>query len=128
LAVVGSGGEEARLFRAAPREHRAVRVAREYLDAHAADEVSLLDLAAVGGLSVYHLARAFSAAVGLPPHAYQTQRRVLMAKSLLATGAPPAQVAARCGFADQAHLTRRFKALVGTTPGRYARQLRSRPR
>lgn len=104
------------------RERRAVRVAREYLDAHATEEVSLLELAAVGGLSAYRLARAFSAEVGLPPHAYQVQRRVLLAKALLGAGTPPAQVAARCGFADQAHLTRRFKALVGTTPGRYARE------
>jgi len=121
------------LFRAAPREHRAVRAAREYLDAHPTQEVSLLDLAAVGGLSASRLAHAFSVEVGLPPHAYQLQRRVLLAKALLATGTAPAQVAARCGFADQAHLTRRFKALVGTTPGRYARrrrtgrQVRSRP-
>jgi AraC-like DNA-binding protein len=107
------------LVRWAPRERRAVRVVREYLDAHATEEVSLFDLATVGGLSVYRLTRAFSAEVGLPPHAYQVQRRVLRAKALLAAGTPPAQVAARCGFADQAHLTRRFKALVGTTPGRY---------
>jgi AraC-like DNA-binding protein len=107
------------LVRVAPRERRAVRVVREYLDAHATEEVSLFDLATVGGLSAYRLARAFRAEVGLPPHAYQVQRRVLRAKALLAAGTPPAQVAARCGFADQAHLTRRFKALVGTTPGRY---------
>jgi AraC-like DNA-binding protein len=110
------------LVRVAVREHRAVRAAREYLDAHAVEEVSLLELAGVGGLSVWRLVRAFGAQVGLPPHAYQVQRRVLLAKRLLAAGAPPAQVAARCGFTDQAHLTRRFKALVGTTPGRYARE------
>lgn len=110
------------LVRMAPRERWAVRAAREYLDAHATQEVTLPELAAVARLSVYRLARAFSAQVGLPPHAYQAQRRVLLAKALLAAGTPPAQVATDCGFADQAHLTRRFKALVGTTPGRYARE------
>ncbi len=116
------------LVRLAPREPRAVRVAREYLDAHATQEVSLPELAAVAGLSVSRLARAFSAQVGLPPHAYQVQRRVLLAKGMLAAGTPPAQVAAGCGFADQAHLTRRFKALVGTTPGRYAHEARGADR
>jgi len=121
--LAGLESERTRMprVRVAPREHRAVRAAREYLDAHPTQEVSLLDLAAVGGLSASRLAHAFSAEVGLPPHAYQLQRRVLLAKALLATGTAPAQVAAHCGFADQAHLTRRFKALVGTTPGRYAR-------
>jgi AraC-like DNA-binding protein len=111
------------LARVERREHRAVRAAREYLDAHATEEVPLPELAAVGGLSAYRLARTFRAQVGLPPHAYQVQRRVLLAKALLAAGTPPAVAAARCGFADQAHLTRRFKALVGTTPGRYAREV-----
>jgi len=122
LARLESEVAEVPLVRVAAREHRAVRAAREYLDAHAVEEVSLLELAAVGGLSVWRLARAFGAEVGLPPHAYQVQRRVLLAKRLLAAGVPSAQVAADCGFADQAHLTRRFKALVGTTPGRYARE------
>src|SRR6266508_2733669 len=59
LARLESEVAEVPLVRVAAREHRAVRAAREYLDAHAVEEVSLLELAAVGGLSVWRLARAF---------------------------------------------------------------------
>ncbi len=118
--------------RAAPREPQAVRLAREYLDAHAAGEAgagasagaSLADLARVAGLSPLYLVRAFGRAVGLPPHAYLTQARVRRARRLLAAGAPPAAVAARVGFADQSHLTRHFRRAVGVPPGQYARAVR----
>ncbi len=103
------------------REPRAVRLSREYLEEHARENVTLPDLARCAGLSPFHLCRVFRAAVGMPPHAYQTQVRVRRAKSLLRAGVPPAQAAAEAGFYDQAHMTRHFKRIVGLTPGRYIR-------
>ena len=38
------------------------------------------------------------------------------------------EIAHRCGFADQSHLSREFKRLVQVTPGSYARALRGRTR
>jgi len=115
--------------RLAPRpvgvERGAVRRARQYLEEHAERSVALTDLAGVADLSVFHLCRAFGAAVGMPPHAYQTQVRVARAKALLVAGRLPlAQVAAEVGFASQSHLTRHFARLVGVTPGRYLRDRR----
>lgn len=104
----------------AQREHGAVRRAREYLQARASDNVSLDDLAAVAGLSPFHLLRVFKAEVGLPPHAYLTGIRVERAKRLLARGYPATYVAMEMGFTDQSHLTRHFKRLIGVTPGQYA--------
>jgi AraC-like DNA-binding protein len=110
------------------REHRAVRQARDYLQAHPADPVTLRDLAEVSGLSMYRLARTFKAETGLAPHAYQVQLRVLQAKRLLAAGHSIAETAAECGFFDQAHLTSRFKRHVGVTPGVYAHGTAGHPR
>jgi AraC-like DNA-binding protein len=103
-----------------PREHRAVRRARDYLHAHPADPVTLRDLSEISGLSVYRLARTFKAETGLAPHAYQVQLRVLRAKRLLAAGHSIAETATASGFFDQAHLTSHFKRHVGVTPGVYA--------
>ena len=102
------------------RERRAVGLAREYLEDNLGRSVPLEELARLANLSPFHLARAFRDAVGMPPHAYQTQARLGFARSLLLRGWPPARVAQETGFADQSHLTRRFKRLVGVTPGRYA--------
>jgi len=114
-----------------PREHRAVLQARDYLNAHVAEAVTLRELAAVSRLSMYRLARTFKAEVGLAPHAYQIQLRVLRAKKLLAAGCRIADAAEACGFYDQAHLTDQFKRHVGVTPGAYSQSnvsLRSRRR
>jgi len=106
--------------RAGSARAHAVARAREFLHAHAAEEVRLERLAAEAGVSPCHLSRSFSLEVGVPPHAYQLQLRVGRAKALLADGAAPAEVAARTGFFDQSHLGRHFRRLVGVTPGAYA--------
>jgi len=95
----------------------AVSVALEYLTAHFAEECSLSDLAALTGIDRFQLLRAFQRQVGLPPHRYQTQLRLRLAKQLIAEGQSAASVAATVGFSDQSHLIRKFKAAYGVTPG-----------
>jgi len=99
---------------------RAVARAREFLEAHALEEVRLERLASEAGASPFHLARSFTTHMGVPPHTYQLHLRVGRAKALLADGAAPAETAARTGFFDQSHLGRHFRRLVGVTPGDYA--------
>lgn len=94
---------------------------RDYLAEHYAEAVTLDELATLAGLSPFHLLRAFSAAIGVPPHAYLTQVRVARSKALLAAGLPIAEVATLTGFVDQSHLTRHFKRIVGVAPGQYVR-------
>jgi len=102
------------------RPRAAVLRAREYLDGHFTERVSLDELARLAGVSPYHLTRSFHSELGLPPSAYQRQLRVELAKEQLRAGAAAARVAADCGFADQPHLVRQFKRVVGVTPGAFA--------
>ncbi len=106
-------------------EHAAVRRAQTHLQEHWAETVTLAELAERARLSPFELARTFRAQVGLPPHAYQLDLRIARARELLAQGEPAAQVAATCGFCDQAHLTRVFRRAVGVSPGRYVLAARS---
>src|SRR5450830_272150 len=83
---------------------------------------SLRQLAQAAGLSPYQLIRAFRAATGMTPHAYQLNMHVNRARSRLQAGTALAQLAHELGFADQSHLQRVFKAHAGITPGRYRGQ------
>jgi AraC-like DNA-binding protein len=100
----------------------AVSTVRDLLAERLAEPPSLAELAAITGLSQFALLRAFRGATGLPPHAYLNQQRVRRARLLLDDGLPAADVAARTGFADQAHLTRHFKRVVGVPPAAYQRE------
>ena len=93
---------------------------RDYLDAHLFEPVTIAAAAAEIGASPTHLARSFTAAFGIAPHAYVLGRRLDAARDRLLVGQPPADVATDVGFADQAHLTHRFRRFLGTTPGRFA--------
>lgn len=119
VALVRRHGSRYQALKRIGKENRAVTVAREYLDAHVRENISLTSLARVVGLSPFHLCRVFREVVGLAPHVYQTQNRVRLARHLLIQTIPIAQAAVEAGFYDQAHLTRHFKRVVGITPGQY---------
>lgn len=96
------------------------RAVRDYVAAHLADRISLADLAGAVALSRFHFARRFRRTTGTSPHDFVVGKRVERASALLErTDLPLRDVASRCGFADQSHLTRVFRARVGTTPGRF---------
>lgn len=80
---------------------------------------SLQTLAHAAQMSRYQLIRAFRAATGLTPHAYQLNLRINHAREWLRVGDDLADVAYRLGFADQSHFQRVFKAHTGVTPGLY---------
>jgi AraC-like DNA-binding protein len=103
-----------------PAAHAAVMLARDYLHAHYASDISLETLAAIAGLSRFHFCRVFRKVLGVSPSAYQTQLRIAQAKKLLVKGTSLAAVAARTGFYDQSHFGWHFKRQVGVTPGGYA--------
>jgi AraC-like DNA-binding protein len=93
--------------------------AQQYLDAFCCEEVSLERLAALSHMSPFHFIRQYKKQYGLTPHAYQIQRRIFQAKTLLKHGLNVSQVAHECGFHDQSHLHHHFKARLGITPGQY---------
>lgn len=98
----------------------AIRLARTRIDDDPAAAISLFDLAHETGLSRFQVLRGFARVTGLTPHAYQVQRRVALARRLIAQGQPLAEVAAACGFADQSHMTRQFVRKYGVSPGMVA--------
>jgi len=97
----------------------------QYIDSHLNEQILVGTLSALVKLSEAHFSRAFRLALGEPPHAYIIRRRVEKAAQLMLTGsAPLSQIAAECGFSDQAHLSKQFRQLIGATPAAWRRQHR----
>ncbi|MEK1890152.1 MAG: AraC family transcriptional regulator [Phyllobacterium sp.] len=94
--------------------------AKAFIDEAPAEQVSLADLAHLCGISRFQVLRGFVRATGLTPHAYLMQRRLDLARRLIAQQTGLADAAATCGFADQSHMTRLFVRKFGISPGLYA--------
>jgi len=106
------------------KEKKAIQKARNYIDEHFAESVTLSTLAQHVSLSPYYLLRLFRREVGMPPYTYLETVRIRNTQRLLKVGKPLAEVAAEVGFSSQSHMTRQFKKIIGVTPGQYAQYLR----
>jgi len=99
-----------------------VRKVREYIDNKLHSPIFLADICTLVGLSKSHFARSFTNTFGISPYAFVVRRRLdLAARYMLHTDAPLSDIAVRCGFADQAHLTKRFRDATGWTPAAWRR-------
>jgi AraC family transcriptional regulator len=98
---------------------------RDYVDAHLADDISVADLAALTGLSVFHFTRKFKTTIGVAPYQYVLEARVERAKALIQTSALPlATIAEMTGFSSPSHFSRTFTEIVGASPSAFRRSRR----
>jgi AraC family transcriptional regulator len=100
-----------------------IRHVLDFISTHLADEVTLVELAKVAGLSTFHFARMFARAVGVSPHRYVSRLRLENAMAEIAAGRLSlAQIALNARFSSQASFTRAFVRATGMTPGEYRRR------
>jgi AraC-like DNA-binding protein len=102
--------------------------ARRVIDhvlAHLDMPIRVEDLAGVTRLSTSHFSRAFKLSFHVSPHAYVIALRLARARALmLESDEQMSQIAAACGFADQAHFSRAFRRKTGCAPGFWRRERR----
>jgi AraC-like DNA-binding protein len=79
------------------------------------------DIADALGLSARQLQRRCTTAFGYGPKMLVRVLRLQRALALARRGVPYAEVSARCGYADQAHLAREVKSLAGAPLGAFIR-------
>ena len=96
-----------------------------YIDEHLDERLSLNELAAKAGLSVWRFCAVFRQHVGVSPARYIWGQRMKKVQSLLAGGESPASAALLAGYYDQSHLCRHFRNTCGMTPGQYITGRRS---
>jgi AraC family transcriptional regulator len=120
-AEISSSGPPVALAKGVLDRRRLDRVL-EYIEANLDADISVTDLAEAACFSLFHFVRAFHLAMGRPPHAYLSERRLDRAKRLLAySGTSLVEISLICRFSGQANFTRAFTRAMGTSPGRYRR-------
>ena len=88
-----------------------------FIESHLAEALSLDEIAAIGGVSRFHLVRAFAAATGLPVMRYVRARRLSEAARALAYGAPDIlALALEADYGSHEAFTRAFRDHFGVTP------------
>jgi AraC family transcriptional regulator len=98
------------------------RKVRDYIDSHVTAPVRVADLCALVQRSEAHFSRSFKRTFGESPHVFLVRRRVqLAAHYMLTTHASLSDIALRCGFTDQAHLSKHFRQVAGQTPAAWRR-------
>ena len=101
------------------------RRAKEILRANLEGGVPLKVVARECSLSVGHFSRAFHRTLGVAPHNWLIEQRIVLSREKLRDDRLSlADVAAECGFCDQSHFTRHFIRVVGVTPGAWRRALK----
>ena len=101
----------------------------QWIEEHAAEPVTVADIAAVSAVSARTLNRRFADEVGTTPSAWLTRSRVRRAQRLLeTTDWPVDHIATASGLGSATNLRARFSAVVGTSPTRYRTALGTTPR
>lgn len=91
-----------------------------YVEDHLDQALRLADLASLVGMSACYFASLFKQSTGTSPHQFIVQCRLRRSQQLLrGSDATIADIAIRCGFSSQSHLTRLFRRHLGTTPRSY---------
>src|SRR6478752_1972882 len=91
--------------------------------------VTMVEMAALSGLSSTHFNRRFQELLRMTPTAYLRSMRIQAARQLLGnTNRTLAQIAQETGFTDQSHFTRCFRETTGMTPGGYRTRFSSKKR
>lgn len=96
------------------------------LDANLDGKLTLADFARECVLSTSYFAKAFKVTTGISPFKWIAVRRLEKATEMLrSTSFSLAEIASKCGFADQAHFTRAFRDARGITPAAWRRERQS---
>lgn len=98
---------------------RQIQLAREYIDQHPDETVTLERLGQLAGMSPYHLQRTFKRVVGVSPKAYANARRLERMKSRLKQGDTVSRATYDAGYGSGSRAYEQARAGMGMTPGTY---------
>lgn len=105
-------------YRYAPAESGGEKIASilEYLHEHLTEEISIDQLADTFYLSKYHMMRSFRARTGFTIHGYLTDKRLHLAREMIAQGETALEACYGCGYKDYSAFSRAYKKRFQETP------------
>jgi len=93
---------------------------RDYVERHLEGRLSVAAAAERAKLSPSYFSRRFRQSFGQTFPRFVARRRIERAQSMMIrSSCTLCEIAAACGFSDQAHFTRTFGQMVGETPARW---------
>jgi AraC family transcriptional regulator len=96
-----------------------------FIEEHLSEDIPLIELAQIAGLSPFHFSRAFKETFGAPPHRYHLIARIEHAKSLLARpGISVTEAGLKAGFRETSSFSAAFRKITHQSPSQYRRALR----
>jgi AraC-like DNA-binding protein len=95
-----------------------------YINEHYNEDLSLDYLANKFFLSKFHLSREFNRLIGTSVHRYIIQKRLAMAKQMMADGMSSSDVYQHCGFGDYSTFYRAFKSEYQVSPKEFVARLK----
>lgn len=122
--ILRLAGEAAELvFEMGDAGLRPIYRAREHIDAHYADRITLHGLAAAANISKYHFNRLFAQTFGVSPIRYRNRIRIQRAQELMRfTNLTLTAIAGMVGYADMQAFSRAFRRHEGMPPSAYRRK------
>lgn len=100
--------------------HEKIRTTADYIQNHCHESLSLSDMAAVSGYSIYYFNRMFRQIMGTTPVQYMMNARITLAKRLLATSSLSVkQIGLHCGFSNPSYFIYIFRRMEEMTPHQF---------
>ena len=97
--------------------------AKEYIEQHFKDHITLEQLAFISNMSVTNFRREWKKIYSEAPMQYRDSIRLYYAKEYLNSGYyTVSEIAEKCGFDDVSYFVRFFKKKAGLTPGEFKKE------
>ena len=103
-------------FKPEARYNRKVIELITYINDNLGNELSIDFLADHFYMSKYHMMRIFKNETGYSIHQYISEKRILLARTLILGGMPATAACLECGFKDYSSFSRAFKNQLGLLP------------
>lgn len=107
------------------QEDALIRQIKDFITLHIDEDVSREMIAGAVYLTPDYLSRVFKRRTGVGLSEYIVEKRLVLAKQLLAqTDTPVGDIALQLGYSSFSHFTKIFKARMGMTPAAYRAAVR----